>query len=109
MSWSIYVNVPPCVTCGNSESVDIGGQTYNVSPMYYDAFGGEGLRGLDGKQCREALPLLVAAVERMQAEPEKYRAMNPKNGWGNYEGALETLVKLREACERYPTGTVVVR
>lgn len=84
------------------------GYTYNVSPMFYDAMGGEGIRGLDGKLGRDALPLLRSAIEKMAGNPEKYRAMNPENGWGNYDGALRLLRDLLEWCESAPLATLVV-
>ncbi len=82
--------------------------TYNVSEMFYDAFGGDGIRGLNGLLGHECQPLLDAAIAKMQAEPEKYRAMNPDNGWGNYEGALELLLTLRSWCVNSPMAEMYI-
>lgn len=84
--------------------------TYNVSPMFYDAIAcPDGIRGLRGAKGRDCLPILTAAIEKMAADPEKYRTMNPKNGWGDYDGALETLRTLRAWCEQSPDAYMVIR
>lgn len=49
---------------------------------------------------------LYAAITRMRADPDTYRAMNPENGWGNYEGALEFLEEILAACKRLPNAIV---
>lgn len=73
--------------------------TYNVSPMFYEALpGDDGMHGINGLSVSDALPRLDAGIASMKADPEKYRAMNPENGWGDYEGALECLEQLADAC-----------
>jgi hypothetical protein len=76
--------------------------TYNVWPMYYDAMGGSGVNDLDGKTGHECVPLLRAAVAKMEGNPAKYRAMNPENGYGGYEGALRALRDLLGWCRKAP-------
>lgn len=75
------------------------GYTYNVAPMYAKAFGevdgkSFGIRDLHEMQCIKAAPLISHAITQMMENPEEFRAMNPPNGWGNYDGALEVLRKL---------------
>lgn len=82
--------------------------TYNLAPMFYEALGGDGLRGLDGRGARQCRVKLDVALGEMTADPEKYRAMNPPNGWGTYEGALGFLKELYDACLRHPDATVHV-
>jgi hypothetical protein len=106
MSWDVSLQI----TNGH-ESADVedcGNYTYNVSPMYYDALGGTGLRGLDGLACAVALPLIQSAVAKMADDPAKYRAMDPPNKWGDYESALIWLRQIGEACERHPSAVVRV-
>jgi hypothetical protein len=50
----------------------------------------------------ELIPALEASLAEMEANPEVYRALAPSNGWGTYEGALEFLCDLLNACRRYP-------
>lgn len=100
-----------------SMDIDVGGKepatvyddlnyTCNVSSMYYDAIGGQGVRDLAGKLGSECIPILTAAIARMANDPTKYRAMNPKNGWGNYTGALKLLRALLRWCEEAPLATM---
>lgn len=103
--------------------VDVGGEypevlreydninyTYNVSPMFYDidTFGKEGIRILDGMRCRDARPLISKSWQAMMENPKKYKAMNPENGWGNYDGALKLLEKLTLWCINAPEATIRV-
>lgn len=89
--------------------------TYNLAPMFREALGipmsahaDSGGGHLDGMLARDALPILNRAIERMCSEPDRFRALNPPNGWGSYEGALEFLRWLREQCENHPKATVRV-
>ena len=111
MSWDFHLEhpLPKCPSCGHEIPWPDDGfeecssnYTYNVSQMFYDAFGGEGIRALSGMRGREAATWLKGGIDRMALSPEHYMAMNPKNGWGNYEGALQLLRELREWAERYP-------
>ena len=58
------------------------------------------LDGLNGEQGRDFLAKVVVALE---AAPERYQAMNPKNGWGSYTTLLETLRGMRDAVPDWPT------
>lgn len=112
-----YVSQPYLVHGDKDDYNEIVGsgidQTYNVSPLFFEAFQGTslkegGIRDLNGMRCCVAAPILDVAITRMVLEPDKYRAMNPKNGWGNFEGALETLKTLRAWCEQEPDGQIEV-
>lgn len=50
----------------------------------------------------EALPILKEGLKKLVDEPEKFKAMNPENGWGSYEGLLKFVVNYIEACEVSP-------
>lgn len=54
----------------------------------------------------EAAGILAAAVERMAASPEEYKPMEPDNGWGDYEGALEFLRWVAEMAAKHPATTI---
>ncbi len=56
----------------------------------------------------DATPDLRRAAGRMASDPEKYRAMNPPNGWGDYEGARDYLTDLLEGCLAHPKTTIYV-
>lgn len=90
-----------------TQIVDVGDPTYNLSEIFYRALGRD-LTDLDGWRAQEVIELLQAAVKRMRDDMPSYKAMNPPNGWGTAEGALETLVKFAEACESHPLATVEI-
>ncbi len=83
------------------EVVEVGNYTYNVSPMYYDSMG-MGLNSFNDMKCTDAIPILKKGIESLQSNPAKYKEMNPNNGWGNYEGALEYIRNLHDKCVRNP-------
>ena len=80
--------------------------TSNCAPMWRHA--GADLREYDGKPASEAAGPLTEAVARMEADPDTYRAMNPPNGWGDYDTALAFLREIAQACARHSKATVRV-
>ncbi|MEU9208502.1 hypothetical protein AB0D27_11245 [Streptomyces sp. NPDC048415] len=103
---SVYMNVD---TGGSEpayvELADVGNYTSNVAPMWADALGCS-LSDLKEKSASAALGDLRRAVAAMEADRARYEAMNPPNGWGNYEGALDYLRRLRDACVSHPKATI---
>lgn len=87
------------------ELAEIGNYTSNVWLMWADALG-HSLADLAEKNAGESLPAIQRAVADMEANPARYEAMNPPNGWGNYEGALDYLRSLRDACAEHPKATI---
>ncbi len=67
-----------------------------------------GLPALHGAPCVEAAGVIAAALRRMADDPAPYRAMNPANGWGSFDSAVEDLLWLLEQCSRHPEATVYV-
>lgn len=41
-------------------------------------------------------------IKALEADPERFKAMNPPNGWGDYEGAIAFLKSIRVECEKHP-------
>ena len=80
--------------------------TSNCAPMWRHA--GADLREFDEAPASEAAGPLAEAVKRMETDPDTYRAMNPPNGWGDYEGALAFLRKIAEAGGAHNKATVRV-
>lgn len=81
--------------------------TYNLGPMFALAIGA-GIRSLDGRIAADIKPILAKAGADMRRHPAKYRKLTPENGWGSYEGALETIQWLHEMCEEHPLATVQI-
>ena len=63
------------------------------------------MRGLTGKDC---LPHLLDGIDHMGRYYDIHKRMEPRNGWGSYEGALAVLVRRSTACEDYPNDLVMV-
>jgi hypothetical protein len=98
-----------------SELFDSINYTYNVAPMFYEALNVEGSIKINqisvdlaGKTGEELFPVLDGAIKDMEARPYHYTAMNPSNGWGNYDGALDVLKKIRMWCKEAPKAVLRV-
>lgn len=107
MGWNISLEV----NTGNGY-VEIGesrNYTYNISPMYYKAFElKEGFRGLNGMTTIESIKYLSHAINEMKVNKEEYEKLNPENGWGDYQGALEILEWLRVRCLEHPFARISI-
>jgi hypothetical protein len=80
--------------------MDIGNYTCNVNPMYQKALG-ISLSELQGKPTREVLDLLDNGIKDMKIYKKDYEELNPLNGWGDYNGALEYLERLYDGCKKH--------
>lgn len=49
---------------------------------------------------------LESGLALLRNEPERFKAYNPSNGWGSYEGLLEFVEDYLGACKQYPTATI---
>lgn len=106
-----------------SISVDTGGDapyeaelftanyTHNVTPMWnaagvFDVLYGRGEWDNDKLVLAGALiRILEEGSIQMLNYPGRFRAMNPPNGWGDYDGALSFLERLLAACRAHPKAT----
>lgn len=83
--------------------------TSNVWMMFREALEDHrGLEALDGVVAGTAIDDLDVAITDFELHQAKFAAMNPPNGWGNSDGALEFLRKIRAACAAHPKATVRV-
>jgi hypothetical protein len=104
MSWDITLTEKQWA---DVEVAEIGNYTYNVSKMYVVAIG-KSISDFHGMKAIDAVDILSKGYTEMRDNPEKYKAMNPENGWGNYEGALAYLGSLLDACVENPNSTIQV-
>jgi hypothetical protein len=75
--------------------------TYNLSPMLRAA--GLPKHGeLVAMPTVEVAHLCRVAILALLEDPRRFDEMNPINGWGDYDGAVEFCTKLAIACARYP-------
>lgn len=105
MSYDVRLQVPT----GNGEflSTECLNYTWNCAPMFCDVLKGgiNGLHNLTGKKAGEALHM---AIDLMRADPARYKAMDPKNSWGDYTSALQWLEDILSECKKHPEGIVNV-
>ena len=95
------------ITAKRETEIYEGNVTYNLADMYYKCIDKEkGFKKLDGMNCKEALPIINNAIQDMLNKADEYGKINPKNGWGSYDGLLKTLQEMRNCCENNPDGTI---
>jgi hypothetical protein len=68
--------------------------------------GGSWYQLLDGMTGESGANLLRQIVVGLLADPKRFRAMNPRNGWGNYDSLLKVLLEMLLAsvdlpCDRW--------
>jgi hypothetical protein len=80
--------------------------TSNCGPIWRLA--GADLAEYHGKPAAECIPSLRAAIIDMQANPEKYRPLEPENGWGSLETLVPALGELLAEFAMAPLAIVVV-
>ncbi|AHH20799.1 hypothetical protein NONO_c60230 [Nocardia nova SH22a] len=57
------------------------------------------LNGMDGPTSRTYLSKIIDGLE---ADPPRFQAMNPPNGWGSYDTFLEVLKEMRDRIPEWP-------
>lgn len=62
---------------------------------------------LDGSDGPRGAALLNRIISELAADPERFRAMNPPNGWGDYDSFIEILREMRDAVPEWPTEWTV--
>lgn len=108
MSYDVWLQVdtggPEPARVGESQNY-----TSNVSDMWRKALGRD-LSDLDGMTAQDAIADLERAVSHMRHPDNaaEYHSMNPRNGWGNHEGATKYLEWLLAECRRHPKATIAV-
>ena len=58
---------------------------------------------LDGLSGPEGAALLDRIIRGLEADPERFRALNPENGWGDYDSFVKVLTDMRNAVPEWPT------
>lgn len=56
----------------------------------------------------ELVPLLEQGLAALKSDPERFRALNPENGWGTYEGLVEFVEGYLAACRENPDAEIRV-
>lgn len=102
---------PPC-DCGHAHSREVrpvlfdANCTHNLGGMFHEAGVYEILWYGDGRVAGSVVDRLEAAHRLMVDDPDRFKAHNPKNGWGDYDGAVGFLAMVIRACREHPEGVI---
>lgn len=105
MSYDIWLEVD----LGGPEPLSVGeswNYTSNCSPMWHAA--GIDLAECHGRDAGGCAEGLGAALVQLKADPARFQAMDPPNGWGSYATLVPALEQLLRLFESAPRATVRV-
>ena len=54
----------------------------------------------------ELIEPLKTGLALLKSDPERFKAFNPKNGWGTYEGLVSFVADYLAACEKDPDADI---
>lgn len=75
----------------------IGMEKPHTEEGFWRIVGPEWWKQLDGMSGEDGVKYLQSIIDELEREPAKYRAMNPENGWGDYNGLLAVLKRMRDS------------
>ena len=110
MSWDAYLNYDECEHCGRGGRQRSWNFTHNTNGMIADVMEQAGeevhkhflvgacwfdvLNGMNGD---EGGAFLKRIIDGLEADPAKFNAMNPANGWGSRDRLVEVLKDMQSA------------
>lgn len=97
MSIDIGLECKCCGTYVMSQNI-----THNLIPMWGKAGIYSTLYNSSGLKAKDVVNDLKSGLNLMRLNPSIFRALNPYNNWGSYEGALDFLKRIIEGFERFP-------
>ncbi len=102
----------PCtVLVGGGEEVYSDNITHNLNRMA-DAAGLYSVLWrpdeIGVKVARELIPYLELGLFTLVDHPDKFKEMNPSNGWGDYDGLVGFVTRYFRACQKHPEALVRV-
>ncbi len=105
MSWDVSLKINTGIEL--AQVCEIGDVTYNNGDIF-DLALGMSFSALDTMKAEDALPLLRAAIERMEtpALRNEFLALEPSNGWGSFDDALDFLRRLQVECAKHPLAQI---
>lgn len=57
-------------------------------------------------KAKDLIEPLTEGLTLLRSDPARFKAFNPENGWGNYEGLVEFVDKYLNACIEFPNADV---
>ena len=85
--------------------------THNLGPMARQAGIYEALWRPEEKNyyCgKDLIEPLTKGLALLTSDPERFKALNPSNGWGSYDGFVAFVAKYLEACAEHPDAVINV-
>lgn len=88
--------------------------TYNLSPMLSEAgwswpdrqvWSKEYLEGATAADIGEKA---MYVLRNLEGDPERFKALNPPNGWGDYDGLVSVWRNFVETIREHPEGRIGV-
>lgn len=109
MSWDVHLEAdlggPAPLRVGDLDA----NYTWNVHPMFQAAIGEEGFcNAWDGLSASVAVERCTRILAAFEAEPDRFIALNPANGWGDFDGARRFVQTIHDACAEAPHATLRV-
>jgi hypothetical protein len=117
MGWDATLEYPGPIDSEFSATVITQDCTHNLGGMLFEAIKASGdqdfidlmgedswYRVLDGLNANLGAAFLDATIVQLEKDPEKYRAMNPSNGWDNYDELVPILKRMRQASQEHPNA-----
>lgn len=102
---------PSTVRVGGDKTVYTGNITGNLIPManaasiYNHLWRPEEVPAL---QASDLIGPLTDGLVALRTDPEKFKKLNPENGWGDYEGLVEFVQEYLGACMANPDAVIRV-
>jgi hypothetical protein len=62
----------------------------------------------DMKKAGQLIEPLRAGLALLKSDPERFKKLNPENGWGTYENLIQFVEDYLAACEKHPDGNITV-
>lgn len=105
MSWDIHL-----YTELDGNEIEILGTDFNYTHNTNDMIREAGFRDwpykVDGWDAQDLGIALTKVLEEFARDPDRFRAMNPENGWGRYDTLVPVLQQIRDLCAQYPSAKV---
>ena len=111
MSLTVHLMVPKPVSVYDNNI------THNLSKMASEVKLSNGLSLYDVlwrpdehelELAEDIAELLDEGWNILVSEPDRFRQLNPENGWGNYDGLCRFVYEYRNACWNEPDATIEV-
>ena len=81
------------------------GSMANAAGIYKALWRPEEINATRAKQLIEPLE---TGLQTLRLEPDKFKELNPPNGWGTYEGLVSFIESYLGACKKFPEATIYV-